>query len=105
MSQMVPASFNALTPSQETASTPGRINGVYLTLHPDVTEELTEKIAGWFADRPRVQIVDNGTSDKQGLGFVLIEWIECEIDPLFLAIVRDEPFVGDYTVYARVMEE
>jgi hypothetical protein len=34
-----------------------------------------------------------------------MEWIECEIDPLFLAILRDEETVGDYTVYGRTMEE
>jgi hypothetical protein len=86
---------------QHTLSTPGLVQSIYLTLHPDALEEIAQKIEGWFADRPEVQIVDVGTSDKVGLGFLLIEWIECAIDPLFLAILRDEASVGDYTLYGR----
>lgn len=58
----------------------------------------------WFEGRLEVAIVDIGTSDKQGLGFVILEWRECEIDQLFLAILRDAPFVGDYTTYGRTLE-
>jgi hypothetical protein len=84
---------------------PGQVQGIYITLHPEVSEEIIRKIARWFEGRDGVVIVDHGTSDKQGFGFVLMEWIACEIDPLFLAILRDEEMVGDYTVYGRIMEE
>ena len=104
---VIPYSFNGITEyprSQQLPALPGQAQGVYITLHPDVVDDLSEKIAGWFADREEIQIVDFGTSDKQELGFLVIEWIECEIDQLFLAILRDEELVGDYTVYGRNLE-
>src|SRR5436305_824135 len=67
-------------------------------------EALIAKLARWFAGREEIDIVDVGVSDKQGLGFLIIEWLECEIDPLFLAILRDEEMVGDFTVYGRNLE-
>lgn len=83
---------------------PGQAQGLYITLHPDVVDETAAKLERWFADRPEVHIVDVGTSDKQGLGFVIMEWLECEIDQLFLAILNDEETVGDYTAYGRTLE-
>jgi hypothetical protein len=83
---------------------PGQAQGVYITLHPDHVDEISTRMQGWFRGREEVEIVDIGTSDKQGLGFLLIEWLEYEIDPLFLAILRDEDMIGDYTVYGRHLE-
>jgi hypothetical protein len=90
--------------SQQVLTIPGQAQGIYITLHPDVLDAISEKIAGWFRGREEIDIVDVGVSDKQGLGFVIIEWLECEIDQLFLAILRDEELVGDYTVYGRNLE-
>ena len=104
---VIPYSFNGITEyprSQQLPTIPGQAQGVYITLHPDVLETIAEKIAGWFAGREEVDIVDVGVSDKQGLGFLIIEWLECEIDQLFLAILRDEELVGDYTAYGRNLE-
>jgi hypothetical protein len=83
---------------------PDIAHGCFITLHPDVLEDISEKMARWFEGREEVSIVDVGVSDKQGLGYVMIEWLECEIDPLFLAILRDEEMVGDYTTYIRELE-
>ena len=83
---------------------PGHAQGVYITLHPDVFEDISSKIERWFDGRAEIDIVDVGVSDKQGLGFMIIEWLECEIDQLFLAILRDEELVGDYTTYGRILE-
>jgi len=85
------------------ASTPGQAQGVYIVLHPDVLDDIVDKIEQWFEARPEVGIVDVGTSDKQGLGFIILEWMECAIDPLFIAILESEEFVGDYTTYARTL--
>ena len=103
---LVPHSFHEITeyPRQPLVTIPGHAQGVYVTLHPDVLDDIADKIERWFDGRAEVDIVDVGTSDKQGLGFMIIEWLECEIDPLFLAILREEEFVGDYTVYGRMME-
>jgi len=40
-----------------------------------------------------------------GLGYIILEWVEHEIDQLFLAILRDEEIVADYSVYIRELEE
>jgi hypothetical protein len=91
-------------PRNQVQELPGLAQGVYITLHPDHVDDISTRMQGWFRGREEVEIVDVGTSDKQGLGFILIEWLEYEIDPLFLAILRDEELIGDYTVYGRNLE-
>ncbi len=84
---------------------PGQVQGVYITLHPDHCEVILSKITGWFTGRPEIDLVDTGISDKAGLGYIILEWMEREIDQLFQAILRDEEIVADYTVYIRDLEE
>lgn len=80
----------------------GEIQGVLFTISPDMPyEQLLAKIEGWFEGRSEVDIVDYGTTDKLDLGYIIIEWIGYEIDDLFLAILRDEDVIEDYTVYTR----
>ena len=50
-------------------------------------------------------LVDTGLSDKVGLGYILLEWMECEIDQLFLAFLRDEESIADYTTYIHELED
>jgi hypothetical protein len=83
---------------------PGQAVGLYITLHPDAVEGAAEKFERWFARRPEVRVVDAGTSDKVHLGFVLMEWIECDVDQLFLDILEAEEAVADYTLFGRVLE-
>ncbi len=107
MANIVPYSFGIAEyprSQPQLPTIPGQAQGVYITLHPDALDDISAKIVGWFDGRPEVDIVDVGTSDKAGLGFLIMEWTECEIDPLFLAILRDEELVGDYTVYGRELE-
>ncbi len=85
--------------------TPGQVQGVYIALHPDHRALILSKISGWFAGRPEIDLVDTGISDKAGLGYIILEWMEREIDQLFLAILRDEEIVADYTVSIRDLEE
>ena len=84
---------------------PGQVHGVYIALHPDHREVILSKIIGWFFGRPEIDLVDTGISDKAGLGYIILEWVEHEIDQLFLAILRDEEIVADYTVYIHDLEE
>ena len=112
--QLIPytgdGAFNDITeysrPTSTTAVThPGQACGIYITLHPDVTDDVAAKFERWFGRRSEVRIVDVGTSDKAGLGFIILEWIECEIDQLFLDILIDEQSVADYTLYGRNLLE
>jgi hypothetical protein len=90
--------------SQQVSSLPGQVQGVYIALSPESLDDTSERFAGWFLGREEVTLVDAGTSDKEGVGFLLMEWSECEIDPLFLAILREEEMIEDYTVYGRDLE-
>jgi hypothetical protein len=84
---------------------PGQVLGVYITLRPDVVDETVDEMSRWFRGWHQVRITDSGVSDKQGFGFAMVEWLECDIDPLFLSILREEETVGDYTIYGRVLED
>jgi hypothetical protein len=100
--ELLPYSFptELEAPTELTPLPGGESQGVYFTLPEDLYEDLLARVEGWFADRDEVAIVDYGTTDKQGLGYIMIEWQDYEIDPLFLAILRDEDLVEDYTVYS-----
>jgi hypothetical protein len=107
MTNVVPYSFSGMTeyPRTQQPATPGEIHGVYIMLHPDHLDITLDKIMGWFAGREEIVLVDHGTSDKVGLGYILLEWIEHEIDQLFLAMLRDEDLIADYTTYIHDLEE
>jgi len=80
---------------------PGQTQGVYITLSSTDYQFILNKIIGWFRDYDEVELIDHGVSDKQGLGYIILEWEECEVDRLFLNILRDEEIVEDYTIYTR----
>jgi hypothetical protein len=75
----------------------------YIVTHPEVVDEAAARFERWFAGREEVDIVDVGTSDKMGLGVILMEWSECDVDPLFLAILNDEEAIADFTLFARTL--
>lgn len=102
---LVPFSFTATPelPSSELAPVePGTRQGVHFTIEADQRQWFFDKIDAWFAKRLEVVIVDTGISDKQGVGYVLLEWIDCQVDRLFIDILRSEEMVIDFTVYTRV---
>jgi hypothetical protein len=99
---IVPYSFTTSTLPQVPShiTMPGQAQGVYITIPGDY-QFILGKIMNWFAGRDEVELVDHGVSDKLGFGYIILEWDQCDIDPLFLAILRDEQSVADYTVYTR----
>src|SRR4051794_186070 len=87
-------------PATQQPLEPGEIQGVYFSMAKDnYSEQLFSKIEGWFEDRSEVVVVDYGTTDKLDLAYIMIEWVGFEVDDLFIAILRDEDLVEDYTVY------
>lgn len=84
---------------------PGRVQCLYIMVHPESVDEIAERFERWFADRGEVEIVDLGPTDKVQAGFIVMEWIEAQIDPLFLAILKDEEAIADFTVYGRPLDE
>jgi len=103
---LIPSLFSiAECPHTQQPVTPGHTQGVYISLHPDQYEMILAKISGWFSGREKIELVDHGVSDKLGLDYIILEWIEHEIDPLFLSILRDKEIVADYTVSIHDLEE
>ncbi len=80
---------------------PGEYQGVHFTMVAEQQAWVLEKIQRWFEDRDEIILVDSGMTSKAELGFITLEWDGCQIDPLFLAILRDEDFIEDYAVYIR----
>ena len=102
MSRSLITTRNYEKPAVQQPLAPGEIQGVFFTISPDMPhEQLLAKVEGWFEGRDEVVIADYGVTDKLELGYILIEWIGYEIDELFLAILRDEDLIEDYTVYTR----
>lgn len=83
---------------------PGEYQGVHFTMAAEQQAWVLEKIQRWFEDRDEIILVDTGVTSKAELGFITLEWDGCEIDPLFLAILRDEDLIDDYAVYTRSEE-
>jgi hypothetical protein len=92
-------------PPSTSAELPGQAQGVFFTLELEIHDALLHKIEGWFEGRDEVVLVDYGKTDKEGFGYIMLEWEECEVDSLFLAILRDEPMVIDFTTYTRDIGE
>ena len=104
---LIPHSFAAIQqlPATTLPMLPeGTSQGVLVTCEMAHLAWLLDKIEGWFEDRDEVILIEHGTTVKAGSGFFLLEWEECGIDPLFLAILRDEPAVLDYAFYTREEE-
>ena len=103
---VIPYSFSiAESPHMRQEVIPGQVQGVSIALHPAHREVILSKITGWFEGRPEIDRVDTGISDKVGLGSIILEWMACEIDQLFLAILCDEEIVADYMVSLHDLEE
>ena len=84
--------------------TPGEDQGVHIVTEASTMKGIYEMLARWFAPREDVMIVDYGTSDKQHLGFIKLEWCEGEPDQLFIDILNAEEAVLDYTLYSREVQ-
>lgn len=82
-------------------STPNIINGIHIVVPVEARDMLIAKLSSWFAGREEISFVDAGVSDKLETGYIILEWLEQEIDQLFIAILRDEDMIVDYTTYIR----
>jgi hypothetical protein len=105
--ELVPYTGNtvATLPASRGHILPGEVQGVFFTLPTEVYEAWLDLAEGWFAQREEVTIVDYGITDKQGLGYLIIEWDECAVDPWFLEKLREEEVVQDYTIYTLEVDE
>jgi hypothetical protein len=83
---------------------PGLAVGVHILVHPEATEAVADRFERWFARRGEVNVVDVGNLEKSKVGFIILEWLECDVDQLFLDILDNEEAVVDYSLYGRNLE-
>jgi hypothetical protein len=81
----------------------GQREGVYFTVASDMLEEVLDTLDRWFEGFDVIVLLAQGTTAK-GLGFVLLEWDGCKIDPEFLEVLDHDESVQDYTLYLRDKE-
>jgi len=80
---------------------PGVFCCIHIVVDLDHLDWMLARFDRWFDGRGEISRIDDGNSDKLGHGFVVLEWTECTIDPLFIAILKDEDRVLDFTMYQR----
>jgi hypothetical protein len=81
-----------------------QVSVIYITVASQALEPILALFEQWFERREDVIIVDYGTSDKQEVSFLVMEFWECEPDQLFQDILDTENLVGDYTIYTREVD-
>lgn len=104
--ELVPFGFNSKQLPLETEDSPATdgVEGLFFTFPQEQLDKLCALMKRWYRRRPYVQIVDYGTMDKSGLGYLIMEWDSHEVDELLLDIFDDEEMIVDYTTYARDVE-
>lgn len=81
----------------------GQYQAVHFAVPADQLGWYLEKMELWFAESDEVILVASGIS-MEGEGFIVMEWEECEVNPLFLKILESEESVSDVCVYIRSEE-
>jgi len=103
--EIVPYSFGrVLANPAPFVAAPGLFMGVHIYIRPDALEFLLMKIEQWYEGRDEVILIDHGTSRKQSIGYIILEFEECESDLLLLSILDHEDVVLDYVCYTRDVE-
>lgn len=80
---------------------PGQYQGVHIIMADADREWVLGRIEEWVEDRDDVILVGQGTTAR-GEGFLLLEWDGRAIDPLFMAVLRHDDTVEDFSVYTRI---
>jgi hypothetical protein len=97
--ELVP--YTGKRPSVQQQLEPGVHQGVVIFVSQGHGQMIMEKIDAWFEERDEIILVDSGETMKTKTGFIILEWEEVEVDPLFLKILENEEVIEDYTVYTR----
>lgn len=93
--------YNRLYAAPEVQVAIAGAQGVFITMQEENLNMVVQTFQHWFAEREDVLFVDRGTTDKTGVGFLIMEWLGYEIDRLFLDILVTSDFITDYVAYER----
>ena len=85
-------------PQPRLVPAPNQRLGAPTTQPPMVVDERANNRESRFDGRLAVERIEGGLSDQQSIGFTILAWKAREIEPFFLALLRDEQSVGDFTV-------
>lgn len=78
---------------------------VHLTCFEENLEPLREFFTELFAERNEIILVNWGVTVKQGLGYMIIEWEEREVDQMMIDMLRTQEVFLDFSLYIRDEEE
>lgn len=92
------------TPTQK--KDPGQVHGIYIVVRPDVFNRMVDGFAWTFQGSKVARLISANILDKAGIGLIVIEWIEYEVNPLFLIMLEEESdkFI-DYKLYQRKLDQ
>ena len=105
--QIIPYSFGSSVAPEFRASNMqvaelGVVQGLLFTLDAQRVETTVAMIERWFEEIDQVVLISTGVSGKLEMGFVMMEWDEgYAVDTLFQSILKHDPSIVDYVVYAR----
>lgn len=75
--------------------------GIHIAVRDDSRELLLDKIEVLWVEHEELKLVDQGVTGKTGTGFIVLEWENYTIDAAFLAWLRSEEMIVDFSVYVR----
>lgn len=83
----------------------GCYQGVHLTCLAENLDQLREFFTEIFEERDEIILVNWGITAKQGHGYMIMEWQECEVDQMFIDMLRTQEVFLDFSLYIRDEEE
>jgi hypothetical protein len=83
----------------------GEFAVVHICIEVQAQQQFIAMVEQWFDNREEVIFVGSGVSSKEEIGYVVLEWEECQPDTLFLRILDTTEFITDYSVYVRSEED
>ena len=92
-------------PTEGVNWTPGESQQVQFTCDPDHVSWITERLYQLFEGRDEVILVGSGLTEKLGLGFIMLQFDGCQMDPTFRRILETEQFIIDFSVDVLHEEE
>jgi len=80
---------------------PGTTQGVHIVVSSSDLQWLETMLDEWFAKREDVTLISQGELEKTEDAFLMLEWGQHTIDPLFAAILDHEDRIHAYSIYTR----
>jgi len=80
---------------------PGTTQGVHIIVEGGDLQWLVAMLEEWFERREDVTLIGQGELEKTEDAYLMLEWGEHTIDPLFAAILDHEDRIHAYSIYTQ----